>query len=228
MIMKTKNYFPAAERLNLIKQTIEVLQDLLHACIEYRNCAIKYGATKEDLEFCVADFIDEDFDSRLQFIMKDLCSLYIDELSYLSSQPEEKPNKVKELTKAIQEIGDTLGDTKERVIRDILRTEGHVSVKEKCKFIDLFIYGGQDEFPVEEVKERILHMDYQDFLKTPYWKSIAYFVKAEAGRKCSICGATKTLEVHHLTYDNHGDELHHLDDLVCVCKKCHEGFHNQK
>ena len=223
--MSADFYFPTAEKMSLIKQTIEVLQDLVFACSAYRNCAIEHGATKEDLEFCVCDYVEQDFDSRIQFIIKDLCVLHLSEISSLSFQPKVKPSKVKELTKAIQEIGDTLDDTKERFISNILRTEGHVSVKEKCKFIDLFIYGDRYEFPVEEVKERILHMDYQDFLKTPYWKSIAYFVKAEAGGKCSVCGATKTLEVHHLTYDNHGDELHHLDDLVCVCKKCHENQH---
>ena len=70
-------------------------------------------------------------------------------------------------------------------------------------------------------------MDYADFLKTPYWKAIALYVKESAGKKCSMCGATKTLEVHHLTYDNHGDELHHLDDLTCICRKCHENLHSK-
>lgn len=39
--------------------------------------------------------------------------------------------------------------------------------------------------------------------------------------------ATKALEVHHLTYDNHGDELHHLEDLTCICRKCHENLHSK-
>jgi hypothetical protein len=33
------------------------------------------------------------------------------------------------------------------------------------------------------------------------------------------------LQAHHRTYEHKGDELNHLDDLICLCKKCHKNFH---
>lgn len=88
-------------------------------------------------------------------------------------------------------------------------------------------FNGNDTFPVEEVKSVIRKMKYTDFLETAYWKSIACHVINRDSNHCKICGSTKNLQVHHLTYKNHGDELHHLDDLVTLCKTCHEETHNE-
>lgn len=41
---------------------------------------------------------------------------------------------------------------------------------------------------------------------------------------CRKCGARKGLQVHHLSYARLGHES--FDDLICVCKKCHESIHN--
>lgn len=77
----------------------------------------------------------------------------------------------------------------------------------------------------EEIKDYICGMNYHDFLMTPYWKAIAEKVKRYHNLRCQLCGSTEGLSVHHATYENHGDELHHLKDLICLCKDCHEKFH---
>ena len=77
----------------------------------------------------------------------------------------------------------------------------------------------------QEIKEYICGMDYHEFLMTPYWKAIADSVKRYHNHKCQLCGGTEGLSVHHASYENHGDELHHLKDLICLCKDCHEKFH---
>lgn len=33
------------------------------------------------------------------------------------------------------------------------------------------------------------------------------------------------LNIHHSTYENHGDEAVHLDDLITVCRSCHKIIH---
>lgn len=76
-----------------------------------------------------------------------------------------------------------------------------------------------------EIREYIKDMDYYNFLKTPYWKAIAEKVKYKANYRCQICNSNEKLNVHHRTYDNHGDELHHMDDLICICEDCHEKYH---
>lgn len=75
------------------------------------------------------------------------------------------------------------------------------------------------------IKNYICDMDYHDFLETPYWKAIAEKVKYKANFRCQICNSNERLNVHHRSYKNHGDELHHMGDLICICKDCHEKHH---
>lgn len=75
------------------------------------------------------------------------------------------------------------------------------------------------------LKDYICDMDYYDFLQTPYWKAIAEKIRYKANYKCQICNSSERLNVHHRSYENHGDELHYMEDLICICKDCHEKHH---
>ena len=75
------------------------------------------------------------------------------------------------------------------------------------------------------IQRYICEMDYHDFLNTPYWKAISEKVRQKAGFKCQICNSSESLNVHHRSYENHGDELHHMEDLICICKDCNEKHH---
>lgn len=97
----------------------------------------------------------------------------------------------------------------------------------KKEFISRFIVN-KEQFPVDAVKSIILHMPYADFLGTPYWKSIAKYIKDRDGNRCVKCGSDKHLHVHHMNYQNHGDEVHHLDELICVCRECHKEIHENR
>ena len=101
-----------------------------------------------------------------------------------------------------------------------------VSASLKKEFIERFIIEN-GRYNIKEAREAILNMPYRDFLKTPYWKAIAEYVKEQSSNKCSVCGSPKSLHVHHVTYGNHGDELHHLEDLACLCRKCHKAIHGK-
>ena len=68
---------------------------------------------------------------------------------------------------------------------------------------------------------------YQDYLKSEYWQTVTKAVKARAGWKCQICNSPHDLNAHHRTYDNRGNELNHLDDLTCLCRRCHAIFHGK-
>ena len=43
------------------------------------------------------------------------------------------------------------------------------------------------------------------------------------GDECEVCGCSVNLNVHHESYRNYGNE--DLDDLVVLCRKCHEERH---
>lgn len=79
---------------------------------------------------------------------------------------------------------------------------------------------------IEEI-ESLKALPYNEYLKSDYWKKISYMVKSEAGFKCAKCGSSKRLEVHHLSYEHKGDEMNHLEDLVCLCHECHSKEHRK-
>lgn len=77
------------------------------------------------------------------------------------------------------------------------------------------------------VSKKIQCMPYAKFLYTRYWKIIRAHKLFQSNYICSLCGSPKHLQVHHITYEHHGDELHALDDLIVVCKLCHKKIHNK-
>lgn len=66
---------------------------------------------------------------------------------------------------------------------------------------------------------------YADYLKTDYWKAVVQAVKQRAGYRCQLCNSQHDLQAHHRSYDHRGNELDHLDDLTCLCRRCHAVFH---
>lgn len=68
-------------------------------------------------------------------------------------------------------------------------------------------------------------LPYSDFLKTPYWQAVSAKIRSRDKYKCSLCGATNNLCVHHKSYEHHGNEAEWLEDLTLLCDSCHTKFH---
>jgi hypothetical protein len=68
---------------------------------------------------------------------------------------------------------------------------------------------------------------YQDYLQTEYWQQVSGAVKAQAGYRCQVCNSPHDLQAHHRSYANRGNELKHLDDMTCLCRRCHGIFHGK-
>lgn len=66
--------------------------------------------------------------------------------------------------------------------------------------------------------------DYSEFLSSEYWHDVRSLVLCRDAR-CTSCGSTTRLEVHHKTYAHRGDELRHLDDMTTLCSDCHRLVH---
>lgn len=69
------------------------------------------------------------------------------------------------------------------------------------------------------------YSDYQAFLNSGYWQEVRKLVLERDNHTCQECGSQSSLHVHHLTYEHHGDELNHPEDLVVLCKTCHADAH---
>lgn len=76
-----------------------------------------------------------------------------------------------------------------------------------------------------QIARTIRKMPYQDFMHTRYWHLVALQVKNDAGWRCSRCGSTSNLAVHHDDYKIHGYEMYHFNELQCVCQNCHDSIH---
>ena len=69
--------------------------------------------------------------------------------------------------------------------------------------------------------------EYQEYLKTDYWKEVSLLVKTRDEFRCRVCNSAKLLEVHHRCYRHKGEEKDHLNDLTTLCKKCHSLYHRK-
>ena len=61
--------------------------------------------------------------------------------------------------------------------------------------------------------------EYQRYLESPRWRTLARAVRMRAKGKCEICLRADGEECAHLTYDRIFNEL--ITDLLWLCKKCH-------
>ena len=68
---------------------------------------------------------------------------------------------------------------------------------------------------------------YKHYLRCKHWQEIRLKVLDRSGGKCEKCGYIPwkpgTLQVHHLTYKNVGNES--LDELIVLCPRCHMELH---
>jgi 5-methylcytosine-specific restriction endonuclease McrA len=67
---------------------------------------------------------------------------------------------------------------------------------------------------------------YNQYLDSPAWQARRRAVMEHAGGLCEGCGSRPATQVHHLTYDNVGNEF--LWELKAVCDHCHRRCHPDK
>ena len=66
-------------------------------------------------------------------------------------------------------------------------------------------------------------MVYNNYLKSQEWYILKNLALKYSNYKCSKCGETENLNIHHLNYNNIGNE--EISDLITVCNSCHKEFH---
>ena len=86
------------------------------------------------------------------------------------------------------------------------------------------------DVPVKEKKpsvKKLKEMEYDQFLNTEYWKKVRQAKLRACGHKCQLCGSKRNLHIHHNSYEHHGEEDKHLEDLIVLCSDCHALFHQK-
>lgn len=67
---------------------------------------------------------------------------------------------------------------------------------------------------------------YSNYLSSEKWKAKRGYVLSRDKYVCQGCLNVRATEVHHIHYDNVGDELY--CDLVSLCNECHNRHHDNK
>src|SRR5688572_4740330 len=65
------------------------------------------------------------------------------------------------------------------------------------------------------------------YLHSPHWKLVRRIKLRLSGHKCSVCGTTHRLDVHHKNYKHLWWEWLFLDDLQVLCRTHHRQEHGQ-
>lgn len=81
--------------------------------------------------------------------------------------------------------------------------------------------------PKQHKKKKQKKQSYNEFLKSAYWKKVRLLVLKRDNNHCRSCGSSINLHIHHLTYEHHLKELNNLDDLITLCKECHNEIHGR-
>jgi hypothetical protein len=78
------------------------------------------------------------------------------------------------------------------------------------------------------ISDLLKNLPYDDFLQTTYWMMVKRRAINRGRRVCGHCGKPDKLHVHHLTYEHHGAEHNHYEDLIPLCAYCHAAVHNKE
>ena len=90
-------------------------------------------------------------------------------------------------------------------------------IKDNLEMIELL-----DSKRAEHVKNS---SEYQAYLNSNEWQETRQRIFKRDNFRCVLCGCSKNLQVHHITYENLGEEKD--ADLVTFCDKCHNSIHSR-
>jgi len=82
-----------------------------------------------------------------------------------------------------------------------------------------------------EYYEKVFNIKYVDFdttynfyLSSPAWQEKRRNILERDNHTCLFCGTNTATQVHHLSYDNLGNETEF--ELISVCHPCHQTIHD--
>jgi 5-methylcytosine-specific restriction endonuclease McrA len=79
----------------------------------------------------------------------------------------------------------------------------------------------------KEIEKAYRREFYTEYIKSDKWKAIRLKVLKRDNNLCQACLETPAQDVHHITYNNIGDEL--MYELLSVCRDCHfNRIHKEK
>ena len=131
------------------------------------------------------------------------------------------------LIDVLTEFYDQAEESRKEYVLDKI-TDGELPADAETK-LQAYISTFQLSLPYQaDVKAaELCKLSYPEFLASDYWAVVKAVVKTRAHGRCQLCSSRGPMHVHHKTYEHHGYEHAHLEDLICLCRSCHEKFHDK-
>lgn len=79
----------------------------------------------------------------------------------------------------------------------------------------------------ESVRLRRRRSEYDAYMQSLVWAGIRRRKLERSRYRCETCGASKRLDVHHLTYERFGGD-ERMTDLEVLCRSCHNKAHGRE
>lgn len=112
-------------------------------------------------------------------------------------------------------------------LRAFIKKNGHYGLCPDCEAKQVQRYASrkaEEQSRIEQLKS----MPYREFLETEFWQEVRKRKLKQARFKCQMCNISNNrLNVHHRTYEHHGEEDMYLGDLIVLCEHCHGKFHDK-
>ena len=84
---------------------------------------------------------------------------------------------------------------------------------------------GKNIFSIESLKENLTPKQFHEaYLKTGKWAVLRIKALTRDDYTCQGCLEKKAVQVHHITYENIGNEF--CFELISLCDDCHEKIHD--
>lgn len=113
-----------------------------------------------------------------------------------------------------------------------LKSRGHENVGNTAKMLKLLLDLREAGDPVLNArairkprKKTDYRNKYENYLQSDIWDAKRNELFDERGRICQRCMSVNQIEVHHITYNNLGNEP--LEDLLVLCTPCHLAEHKR-
>jgi len=76
------------------------------------------------------------------------------------------------------------------------------------------------------VEKQRWHDENDEYYFSDKWKRKRAYILKRDSYLCQMCLTNPAVHVHHLTYQHFGNEL--TNELISVCKRCHEIIHEKE
>ena len=115
---------------------------------------------------------------------------------------------------------DTVPNLKEKIKLGQIKQYDLDLLNEKSATFDKYlIYREKKHAEIKTAESITKKENYKIYIGSDKWKAIRLKVLKRDNNVCQACLEAPANDVHHLTYDNFGDEL--MYELISVCRDCH-------